>query len=877
MILILMSGLLVGIPVAWSEDEQADSPVVAGSDQEEVEKVDPKVKIPDFTKGEEQSGVKWALGSTGAFGLVSQYQTRQILIKEVAKGSPADGKLLEQDVILGVISPAAGLNTKDGKFSSEVRISLSRAIEEAEKKENGGKLVLNVWRWETKVEKIVYKGKDVKKAASGDPEYPLTRRVVTEPRKGQAIQVTLQLKVMGAYSPASPWACEKTTAVVDEIAKAVHEKGLIRVWKNAREEWVETVGNIDQDLNALGLLATGEEKYLPAVQKYVRKVAKIAESKDILTTGENIWQGSYRNLLLCEYYLATGDKEVLPGIKAESICMAKGVSGAGTWSHGTAEVKENGMYGPPGAYGAMNAAAMVCTLSLVLAQKCELNDPFVDEAVKRALEFARFYVDKGCIPYGDNAPSMYHDNNGRMSMAAVVFDLAGQKKEAEYFTRMTLASYPVRETGHTGHFFSWQWGALGAARGGPEAAQSFIRHTRWFTEMERRFDGSAVYQPQLRKDARKYKGWSTAGCLLLQYCLPRKALYITGKGGSCVTPITGNALKEVEDAATFNPKKLTTKELLAALGNWSMMVRRDAAEELGRRQDDVVKDLIAMLDSPNRYARYGACLGLRSAGRGSEAAVDALVNKLSNDKDINLRFFVINALRPSDDKSGNSLGKATLKAVPDIFKAIANPDLEQDRFDKMGQELAEILFYGGRLNTKGYFPKGQGIEKVDKELLFPALKVLFRNPSSSARVTATAALPYLKEEDIDKLWPEIYFMATNKAICNIMFRGSAGYSLKLMTDRKFEEAIPLLVDNLRPGWGAWARIPGSMATLTNFNSAVKPYLPRIEKYKDYKGCEKHWPNLMKNIDKPIELKSVKPYVDKANAQSNARAQEVKRP
>jgi hypothetical protein len=42
-----------------------------------------------------------------------------------------------------------------------------------------------------------------------------------------------------------------------------------------------------------------------------------------------------------------------------------------------------------------------------------------------------------------------------------------------------------------------------------------------------------------------------------------------------------------------------------------------------------------------------------------------------------------------------------------------------------------------------------------------------------------------------------------------------------------------------------------------------------------KGCEQHWQNIMKNIDKPCALKSIKPYVDKANAQSSTRSQEGK--
>ena len=68
------------------------------------------VTNPDFTKGESiPEGFKhdWNLGATGARGwmfpdkLVTT-DARQIKITKVAKGSPADGVLAVDDVILGV-------------------------------------------------------------------------------------------------------------------------------------------------------------------------------------------------------------------------------------------------------------------------------------------------------------------------------------------------------------------------------------------------------------------------------------------------------------------------------------------------------------------------------------------------------------------------------------------------------------------------------------------------------------------------------------------------------------------------------------------------------------------------------------------------------
>jgi hypothetical protein len=246
---------------------------------------------------------------------------------------------------------------------------------------------------------------------------------------------------------------------------------------------------------------------------------------------------------------------------------------------------------------------------LVLAQKCGITTAPVNDAVNRSRAFYRYYVDKGTIPYGEHPPAENYDGNGKNSMAAVFFDLLGDKDATQYFTRMTLASSYNREGGHTGHFFAWQWGALGASRGGPAAAQAFAMNTRWFTELERRYDGSSVYQYQLRGDNHKYKGWETTGQRLMQHCLPRKVLYLTGKVDSCVVPFTDADVKQTLDAATFNTKGLPVKELLAALGSWSLLVRQSAAKELGQREDDMVEPLIAMLNSPDRlWGLHGASI-----------------------------------------------------------------------------------------------------------------------------------------------------------------------------------------------------------------------------------------------------------------------------
>lgn len=807
---------------------------------------------PDYTKGEAlvspTDQTLWALGSTGAFGGFWYRQPRMIQIAIVNAGTPADGKLKVCDVILGV-----GTSTN---FTSDAHRALSSAITDAEK--STGKLVLTVWRPVTTTV-IKDRGKKGK----------VPTLEIVKPISGQVQQVTLNLPVKRAYSATSPWNCEKTKFLVNDAAESIVK----REGKNRLQ------GGFADNLDALGLLATGNPKYLPQVAKLAQEQAKACEAFDIMGgPGISSWQGGYLNLFLTEYYLLTKDEKVLPGIKALSEYMAYGQSAVGTWSHVMANVQGNGLYGPSATYGSMNSASLPIAISLVLAQKCGITTQPVNDAVNRSRKFYKFYVDKGCIPYGENPPSFYHDNNGKNSMAAVFYDLLGDKEATKYFARMTLASHNTREVGHTGHFFAWQWGAPAAARGGPAAAHVFVEKTRYFTELERRADGSCVYQPAL-KGANKYLGCSTTGQRLMQHCLPRKVLYITGKVDSCIPPFTSEEIKDAVDAATFNPKGLPVKELVAKLGSWSLIVRQKAAEELGTREDDVVSELITMLDSPNRYARYGAATALHSCGRNSEKAVDALVNKIENDKDMTLRYFAVKALMiPERDRNNpkpNMLGSASKKAVPALLKIASTYDPEGDPNRMISSQIAEMFFYSGRVRGfEGFYPDGKGTETLDRKLLIPAMKAWLIVPDGGARSMASNTYDDLKEDDLNQLWPEIYLGAKYQAPSNAMFAGAVrDNGMKMLAKNRFEEGLPMALEYLyQSGWGKFGRVPNAFDALSNYGSIMKPYLEemRTKEYEKYikgresgevKACKAAWQKILDNIDKEIELRSIKPFLD----------------
>jgi hypothetical protein len=213
-----------------------------------------------------------------------------------------------------------------------------------------------------------------------------------------------------------------------------------------------------RSLNALALLASGNPVYLPLVKKEAEWAA------DYSAQSMQTWRYGYVMMLLSEYIMATGDQSVLPGLRRLALEAAKGQSAVGSWGHGFA-IPDGRLRG----YGMMNSPGLPLTISLVMARAAGVKDPEVARAIELSARLLRFYTGKGAIPYGDHHPWIEnHDDNGKCGMAAVLFNLLGEAKGAEFFSCMSTASHgPERDTGHTGNFFNILWSMPGVALSGP--------------------------------------------------------------------------------------------------------------------------------------------------------------------------------------------------------------------------------------------------------------------------------------------------------------------------------------------------------------------------------------------------------------------------
>ncbi len=746
----------------------------------------PKEGPIDLTKSKpEKTGNDYNLGPTGALGWMyveggMTEEARQILITKIEKGSPAEAKLQEGDVILGVFGQP---------FTTDARRTFGLAIGRAEAAD--GVLPLTVWR------------------------------------KDKTETVSLKLQVMGAYSETSPYNCPK--------AKKILEQGLAVLARNpGKENGLHT--------NDLALLASGVPEYVEIAKKSALAKAQGTPDVEKLWSESNhggmrCWNHGYSNLFLCEYYLATGDKTVLPAIRSFTTTMVRGQGYFGTWGHGyVPPTKDGKLHGPVPPYGPVNAAGLPCFISLVLALKCGVDVPDLMPAIDRANQFFGYYMGKGSIPYGEHRPGAVHDDNGKSSLTAVAFTLEGRKPEAQFFSKMVTASYESREWGHTGNGFSYQWGPVAANCGGPKAMAAYMKELRWYYDLARKWDGSFVNVGTGGGTASSYHGiMGATGSYMLAYAAPLKKLAITGRNAQTDLWLSDKDIAEAIAAERWvgegAHEKRSVKQLLEGLGSWSPRERDSSAKELGKRQDDVLAQLVEMTRSKNPNARLGAVNALGELRARAVPALDTLA-ALLNDDDRWLRVQTAEALR--------TIGADAKAVLPQMLKAATVKDATDQMQFGVGA-LAYALFYpGGAYGPKGILADQNSFKQIPKEQIYPVIRMVAANPDSAARGCLKSAYANFTLEDMQALAPEVVTSINEMATANTMFsKGIRLAGIQAMARLKIEEGIPLAIMMMNlPDWGKAYIRTESLKVLTEYRGAAKSVVPDLKKIADESPKEK---------------------------------------
>ena len=746
------------------------------------------MSVPDFTAGDtlpKDAPHDWTLGATGARGWIyssngHSRKARQILVTAVDAGSPADGKLRVGDVLLGVNGKA---------FDGDARVQFARAITFAESRKGKGRL--NVHRW----------------------------------RDGKTKRLTLRLPVFGSYSETSPYDCEKSQQIFELGCEALAERMV-------RKDYLKGMNPIPRSLNALALLASGDQRYLPLLKREAQWAAKF-KVEQFAT-----WYYGYNMTFLAEYVAATGDRSVMPGLKRIAIESARGQSGVGTWGHKFARPDGN-----LNGYGCMNLPGLSLCTGMVLARKAGVNEPEVDEAIEKATGFLRWYVNKGAVPYGDHLPYPGHEDNGKCSCAAVLFDLIGDREAAEFFTKMATAAYDERERGHTGNYFNMLWALPGVARGGPLAIGAYMEEQSWYYDLARRWDMTYVYQgmPEGAQEHGKHKGWDCTGAYLLGYALPLQSLILTGKAPFSVSPFSVGQVSDVIAAGRGyaprgNPSpyaQLSTKELLAGLSSWSPAVRKRSADALGKKsQANVVPALKQMLASGDQNARYGACLAIGAMGQKAARAATQLRAALNGD-DPWLQGLAAEAI----PKLGPKVGQ---ESVSDLLRLTVS-DNPADPRRLVARSASSALFapYPGARGPRSIL--GKTLEGVDRRQLLPAIEALLQHEDSVTRRSVGYVYSNLTNSDLVSLLPTIVKATEELAPSNEMFADNIRLAgLDLLSRLHIKEGLPLCVSVIEPTrWAQGKRLKKCLVFLKRYGAHAESVFPELRKVRQHYASQKN--------------------------------------
>ena len=730
---------------------------------------------PDFTKGDKiPEGAKrdWNLGATGLRGWMfcdkmDTSAARQIAITKVEKGSPADGVVAVGDVILGV----------GGKrFSYDPRTEMGKALTLAESEAGQGKLSLTRWR------------------------------------AGSAAEVVVKLPVLGTYSATAPYNCPKSKRILEQGCRDLAKR-------MADPSYAKRQDPIPRSLNALALLASGDPSYLPLIKKEAEWAANFT------TTEMATWYYGYIMMFLSEYKIATGDDSVMPGLTRLALEAARGQSAVGSWGHRFAR-PDGRLYG----YGMMNAPGVPLTISLAMARKAGVKNPALDLAIERSARLLRFYIGKGAIPYGDHGAWIQnHEDNGKCGMAAVLFNLLGEAKGAEFFYRMSVAAHgPERDYGHCGNYFNMLWAMPGVALSGPQATGAWMSEFgTWYFDLARGADGVFLHQgpPEWEEDS--FAGWDSTGGYLLAYAMPLKKILLTGKQPKVVPQLHAAAATAlILDGRGWSRRdfysaydKLSVDQLLERLGSWSPIVRDRAATALGRRKgEQPVAALVTMLSAPRMETRYGACDALAQFGGAAAPAVPDLTKLLSH-SDLWMR------IKAAETLAG--IGAPAMSTVPILLQRLAQrPTAEDPRGMEQRYLLSSV--FGKMLK--------QSLAGVDQDLLRKAVVAGLQNQDGYARGFIGGIYPQLSYEQIKPLLPAINQAIIEPAPSGEMFAdGIRLEGLRILAKHHVEEGIIACVKYTleQNQWWSEGRTPEIMKILLSYGTHAKAAIPELTKIANY--------------------------------------------
>ncbi|MFK7910832.1 MAG: DUF6288 domain-containing protein [Akkermansiaceae bacterium] len=774
-------------------------------------------KLPDLTKGDPLPEVKkghvvWTLGPTGVAGIMSgKHKGDQIQVQATLKGSPAEGKFLPGDVIIG-------MNGKKFVAGGHLGILIGNAIIEAEREKNGGKISFLVWRDKNYVkrfgkkdvvsvdiDKLFKKARDDNSLYEWKPEEERTKEAQgfgEFPIDPTTLEISLTIRTFPEYSDTAPWDCPKTEQILEEAWKVLEKKFVVdpKVRRSGRGGIVE----------AIALIASGKPEHRELVKNWVRSpnAKQWHPSKfspgDMFKPGirdgggKRSWYHGYTGLYCAIYYDATGDEFVLPAMRKFAIDTALGQSGGGTWGHTFAMPSFNGgeFHKMNPGYGALNAAGNRCFFLITLAQKLGVEHPALDAAVKRSHRFFSSYVDQGCIPYGDHPAYASDDSNGKNTGVAFSMKLLGDKYGAKYFAQMSSHCAFTRRGGH-GHDYHGNWSSWAATLCGKEVRIMNERNLRWRRTLCRMFDGSFVYHsPTVGQYGALRDPTATE---VLHQAVIHKQTIITGKDLDEDLFFTDEEIDQLLASARgqFNDpmlieragkpwKERSTDEVFKLLNIFYPKARRYVAQELGKRyvagEKEILGRLVKLLESDDARMREGACKAIAACGRDIVLENLSKIVKLLDDPKDFVRITAVNVISKNTDDKETQL--AILKATVAEPKSVAPNSVRnasQTALFAKATKLGEKPFEAG----------------FDEELVRQAIEDVLTLDPVGGRGFVTSRIKIWDKDTVLKIAGPLTFAAEEEQIVEQMFANRCEPAQGMLGKFGYREAVEATAHRLR--------------------------------------------------------------------------------
>jgi alpha-galactosidase len=458
----------------------------------------PDAKVP---------GWFYSLGITGLRAQLVAEEPKTLLIKYVFPKSPADGKVKVGDLIVGAGGRMFQENHRNGYgekvFGADGPVAeLAQVIEECQSASRKGELTLTLRR-----------GKEI-------------------------VEVSLDVGTKyGTFAPTFPYKCKKSDMILAELLKYLVD--------HQRKDG--SFGDPVHDTFApLALLASGEAKYLPAVERNVKYHRGVTKAKDLSLIN---WSYMSAALVISEYHLATGDKSVLPDLQKIHDLIAKSqyldmsqINPKSKQSHPDSYPKgpkdSHGGWGHNPGFEGYGPIAMLTgqgALAYSLMHRCGIKiDRKNHDAAYDFLK--RGTGENGYLWYGDKkggGPENWADM-GRTGASGIAnflspYDGAAYRERAMSHAKV-IGKHPQSfPDTHGSPMMGMVYTALGASVDS-DSFRKLMGANRWWFTMSHCTDGSFYYQPNrdnsgYGSDSRTLASSVTAFILTI----PKRGLVMTGK------------------------------------------------------------------------------------------------------------------------------------------------------------------------------------------------------------------------------------------------------------------------------------------------------------------------------------------------------------